>query len=183
MRVAVYCASSADAHHTYREDAAALGTAIGVGGHQLVYGGGNIGSMGALAEAAIAAGAKVISVIPRFFHERGLTYEGSTEVHITDDMQQRRRMMWERSDGVITLPGGFGTLEEVSEMLVLNQLELVRKPVVLANLNGFWNPLWNQIEQMFAQRMLPTGYQELIRQAVDGTSALEVLQQLLKGES
>ena len=91
--------------------------------------------------------------------------------------------MWERSDGVITLPGGFGTLEEVSEMLVLNQLELVRKPVVLANLNGFWNPLWNQIEQMFDHRMLPTGYQELIRQAEDGTAALEVLQQLLKGES
>ncbi|MDE0960148.1 MAG: TIGR00730 family Rossman fold protein [Planctomycetota bacterium] len=183
MRVAVYCASSDEAHHSFRDDAAALGTAIGAGGHQLIYGGGNIGSMGALAEAASAAGASVISVIPRFFHERGLTYDGSTEVHVTEDMQQRRKMMWERSEGVITLPGGFGTLEELSEMLVLNQLELVQKPVVLTNLNGYWNPLWNQFEQMAAHRMLPTGYQKLIRQATDGVAALVLLQELLTGGS
>jgi len=182
LRVAVYCASSDEAHQSFRDDAAALGTAIGVAGHELVYGGGNIGSMGALAIAAQDAGARVVSVIPHFFHERGLTYEKSNEIHITEDMQQRRKMMWERSDGVITLPGGFGSLEELSEMLVLNQLDLVKKPIVLANLAGFWEPLWQQFELMDANKMLPAGFKNLVSRAADGPAALGRLEGLLKGE-
>ena len=91
-------------------------------------------------------------------------------------------MMWERCDGVITLPGGFGSLEEVSEMLVLNQLDLVKKPVVLANLAGFWDPLWQQFEMMDANKMLPAGFKKLVSRAADGPAALERLESLLRGE-
>ncbi len=181
MRIAVYCASSDESDPKYRTDAASLGKAIGEGGHQLIYGGGNIGSMGALADEAIRCGAQVVSVIPHFFHEQGLTHQQSDEIHVTRDMQERRKMMWERCDGVIALPGGLGTLEEISEMLVLNQLDLVKRPVVLANLEGYWDHLWGQFEVMEAQQMLPSGFQRYIERADDGPAALDLLLRSLEG--
>ena len=177
MRVAVYCSSSDAADDFYRKDAASLGTSIGRGGHELVYGGGNIGSMGVLAEAATDSGARVVSVIPHFFNDQGLTYSASDEILVTDDMQQRRREMWQRADGAIALPGGFGTLEELSEILVLNQLELEQKPIVLANVDGFWDFLLQQFDRMVASKMTTADHRRLVQVAEDGPSALSLLQQ------
>lgn len=182
MRVAVYCSSSDAADDLYRKDAASLGTSIGRGGHELVYGGGNIGSMGVLAEAATDSGARVVSVIPHFFNDQGLTYSASDEILITDDMQQRRREMWQRADGAIALPGGYGTLEEFSEVLVLNQLDLIDKPIVLANLDGFWDSLLQQFEKMVSSQMIILDHQPLVRVAPDGSAALSLLERLFKGD-
>ena len=180
MRVAVYCSSSLVADECFRQDAEALGRAIGTGGHDLIYGGGNIGSMGSLAIAASDSGAQVVSVIPHFFNDQGLTFENSDEVHLTGDMQQRRRMMWERADAAIALPGGFGTLEEIAELLVLNQLELEKKPIVLANLDGFWNPLLEQFDRMVSMKMTISDHRRLVQVAEDGPSALALLQKNFK---
>ena len=175
MRIAVYCASSDSAADKYRQDAALLGEAIGEGGHELVYGGGNIGSMRALALSARAAGASVISVIPHFFDDQGFTFEDSTEVHLTKDMQQGCRIMWERCDGAIALPGGFGTLEELAEFLTLNQLGILEKPLVLANLDRFWAPLLDLYDRMTAEGMLHLEIRDRVLVAPDGVSSLEVL--------
>ena len=180
MRVAVYCSSSVIADECFRHDAEALGRLLGTGGHDLIYGGGNIGSMGALASAASSCGGRVVSVIPHFFNDQGLTYEDSDEIHLTDNMQQRRRMMWERADAAIALPGGFGTLEEISEMLVLNQLELEKKPMVLANVDCFWDPLLQQFDRMVSMKMAIDDHRRLVQVAEDGPSALALLQQNLK---
>ena len=180
MRVAVYCSSSDAADECYRRDAISLGAAIGAGGHELVYGGGNIGSMGVLATAAHQTGARVVSVIPHFFNDQGLTYTDSCEIHLTDDMQQRRKMMWELADAAIALPGGYGTLEELSEILVLNQLDLARKPLVFANLDGFWDPLLQQFERMAVQKMTSSDHQRLVCVASDGSAALTKLELLMK---
>lgn len=175
MRVTVYCASSDDAPEKYRQDASALGAAIADGGHELVYGGGNIGSMRAIAESAEAGGASVVSVIPRFFDERGLTFANSTEIHLTDDMQQRRRIMWEKCDGAIALPGGFGTLEEVAEFLTLNQLGILEKPLVLADLDGFWRPLLDLYDRMTEEKMLHSSIRDRVLVAPDAVAAIELL--------
>ena len=180
MRVAVYCSSSDAADEKYRQDAESLGTSIGQRGHELVYGGGNIGSMGVLAIAATKSGARVVSVIPHFFNDQGLTYNASDEILVTEDMQQRKREMWERADAAIALPGGYGTLEELTEILVLNQLDLVEKPLVLANLDGFWDPLLQQFDQMVSSKMTSLDHQRLVKVAPDGSSALSMLEQMLK---
>lgn len=180
MRIAVYCSSSDLADESFRRDAEALGESIGIGGHELIYGGGNIGSMGVLARAATNHGARVVSVIPHFFNDQGLTHEDSDEIQLTDDMQQRRKIMWERADAAIALPGGFGTLEEVAELLVLNQLELAEKPMVLANLDGFWDPLLLQFDRMVSLKMTIPEHRDLIQVAKDGPSALALLQKNVK---
>ncbi|MDC3252044.1 TIGR00730 family Rossman fold protein [Planctomycetota bacterium] len=175
MKVVVYCSASELIRPEYFQDAEDLGTRLAVGGHELIYGGGNIGSMGKLASAAHRSGVKITSVIPKFFHDQELTFLESDEIILTEDMQQRRKLMWEKSDCAVALPGGFGTLEEVIEFLVLNQLSLIEKPLVLANIEGYWDPLLKMFDHMMSEKMLSEGHRDLVLTADSAVKGLELL--------
>jgi hypothetical protein len=154
--VCVYCGSSAGKDPIFRETARRLGTLLARERIRLVYGGGGIGLMGALAHAAMEGGGEVIGVIPEFLVAREHAFEGAREVVVTRDMHERKRIMFERADAFAVLPGGIGTLEELVEQLSWLQLEQHRKPVALVNINGYWNPFFELLEHMREQRFLHT---------------------------
>ena len=149
-RVCVFCGSSLPPEPAYREAASALGAAIGRAGAELVYGGGRIGLMGLVADCAIAAGAKVIGVIPAALHNREIAHPGLTDLVVVPDMQERKREMFALSDAVIVLPGGLGTLDEAFEAITLRQLGFFQKPIVLVDTLGYWRPLQTLVDQIIA---------------------------------
>ncbi len=155
-RLCVFCGSSLPALATYRAAAMELGGLIARSGIELVYGGGQIGLMGLLADAALAAGGRVIGVIPIELHDREVGHDGLSELVVVGDMHERKRQMFERADAVAVLPGGLGTLDEAFEAITLRQLGIMPKPIVLLNLDGFWTPLLALIEHVteagFARR-------------------------------
>ena len=171
MEIAVYCSASDTIRSLFLEDAAELGTAIAKQGHDLIFGGGNIGSMGRQG--------RVVSVIPKVFDDQGLTLAESDEIILTDDMQERRKIMWERSKGALVLPGGLGTLEEAVEFLVLNQLSLIDRPLVFANIDGYWDPFFEMIEHMLTENMLTDEHSKIFDQADSGVGALNRLESLI----
>lgn len=145
--ICVYCASGPVAQE-YRDLAAALGTAIGAAGHTLVSGGGNVSMMGAVAEAARAAGGHTIGIIPRALMEREVADLGADELVITETMRERKQLMDDRADAFITLPGGVGTLEELFETWTAGYLGMHAKPVVLLDPDGFYEPLLSWLGEL-----------------------------------
>lgn len=118
-------------------------------GFDLVYGGTNVGTMGSLANAVLANGGKVLGVIPKIIEEKGLSHPDLANIIITNDMRERKATMEKNADAFITLPGGFGTFEEVSEMIVAKQLGYHKKPIIFLNLDGFYNPLFDMFENVY----------------------------------
>jgi len=146
--ICVYCGSGPGAKPLYEEAARALGRAMAQAGIRLVYGGGAVGLMGTLARAVLEAGGSVTGIIPQFLVSReGLTGD-LTEVIVTDDMHERKMLMFERADAFVALPGGIGTLEELVEQLTWAQLGQHRKPVLIANIASFWDALIALLDQM-----------------------------------
>jgi len=139
--VCVYCGSSDGANPRFAEAAEALGRALGEADVGLVFGGGGDGLMGRLARATLAAGGHVTGIIPKFLFKREHALVGAQEMVVVDDMHQRKQLMFERADAFIALPGGVGTLEELVEQLTWAQLQRHRKPILLADIDGFWRPL------------------------------------------
>jgi len=139
--VCVYCGSSAGADPRFADAADALGRALAEAEVGLVFGGGGDGLMGRLARATLAAGGRVTGIIPKFLVAREHALVGAQELVVVDSMHQRKQLMFERADAFIALPGGIGTLEELVEQLVWAQLQRHRKPVLLADIDGFWRPL------------------------------------------
>jgi uncharacterized protein (TIGR00730 family) len=139
--VCVYCGSSAGGERHYHDAARSLGLALGEAGIRLVYGGGNLGLMGTVANAVIEAGGKVTGIMPEFLVTAKNTLEADHEHIVVPDMHARKRLMFERADAFVALPGGIGTLEELVEQLSWVQLQRHTKPVVLADIGGFWRPL------------------------------------------
>lgn len=137
----VYCASSSKVHADYFEAARQLGTLMAKKGIGLVYGAGNMGLMGSVADAVLDGGGRVTGVIPRFMVERGWHHRQLTELRVTEDMHQRKRLMARLGDASIALPGGCGTLEELLEVITWKQLGLYLKPIVLLNVRGYFDPL------------------------------------------
>ncbi len=137
--ICVYCGSSSGRKEEYRLAAESLGSELARRGITLVYGGGNVGLMGVVADAALAAGGKVIGVIPRALLEKELGHDGLTELRVVGSMHERKAQMAELADGFIALPGGFGTLEEFSEIATWTQLGFHRKPLGLLNVGGFYD--------------------------------------------
>ena len=137
----VYCGSRHGRANAYREAAERLGQHIGQQGWQLVYGGGNVGLMGVVADAALAAGARVVGVIPRTLMEREVGHPGLHEQHVVQTMHQRKQMMAERADAFLALPGGIGTLEELYEVWTWRQLGYHDQPIGLLNVNGYYDAL------------------------------------------
>ncbi len=139
--IAVFCGSSAGESPRYRSAAQAVGTALAEHGCRLVYGGGHVGLMGAVADATLAAGGSVTGVITEQLLALEVAHQGLTELEVVADMHLRKARMAELADGVIVLPGGFGTYEEMFEILTWNQLGIVSMPVVLLDVDGFYTPL------------------------------------------
>jgi uncharacterized protein (TIGR00730 family) len=140
-RIAVYCGSATPADPVYLETARVVGRTLAERGIALVYGGGRLGLMGALADAALGAGGEVIGVIPEALQSAEVTHNGCTEVHVVPGMHERKRMFTDLSDGFITLPGGVGTMDELWEAVSWAQLGYHQKPVGLLNAHGFFDHL------------------------------------------
>jgi uncharacterized protein (TIGR00730 family) len=147
----VYCGSRFGVHPAYAAAAEAVGRWIGQHGGQLVYGGGNNGLMGRVADATLAAGGQVIGVIPRALMEREWAKTDCTELHVVETMHDRKRMMAERADAFVALPGGIGTLEELFEMWAWRQLGYHDKPIGLLDAEGYWQPLWQLMQHTLQQ--------------------------------
>ncbi|MGB0411528.1 MAG: TIGR00730 family Rossman fold protein [Pikeienuella sp.] len=139
--ICVYCGSRDGAHPDFARAAEATGAGIAGRGMGLVYGAGDVGLMGRVATAALAAGGQVLGVIPTHLMEKEIGKDDLTELLVVDDMHQRKMLMFERSDVFVALPGGPGTLDELIELLTWRQIGLHDKPAHLLNLNGYWDPL------------------------------------------
>jgi uncharacterized protein (TIGR00730 family) len=152
--VCVYCASSRTSHPDYRAAAQRLGEVLAATGIDIVYGGGAVGSMGALADGALAKGGRVIGILPRFMAELEWGHRGLTELELVEDLRVRKHLMLSRSDAAIALPGGSGTLEELLEAITLKRLGLYLKPIVLVNTRGFFAPLIELLERAVEEHFM-----------------------------
>jgi uncharacterized protein (TIGR00730 family) len=146
--ICVYCGSNAGTDPQYTETAKALGAAMAEDGIRLVYGGGSVGLMGVIARSVLAAGGEATGIIPQFLKDRELMLKEVGDLVVTADMHERKRIMFERSDAFVALPGGIGTLEELVEMMTWAQLDRHVKPILIANIGGFWDPLIALFDRM-----------------------------------
>jgi cytokinin riboside 5'-monophosphate phosphoribohydrolase len=161
MNITVFSSSSDAVDPQFFRVADELGRMIGARGYSLVYGGTNIGLMGAVAKAAYESGARVIGVIPRHIADRGIAFEEAHELIFTRDLRERKAVMETQADAFVVLPGGFGTLEETVEIITLKQLHRHEKAVLLLNAHGFYDPLLALFEHFFEQRFAKTASRAL----------------------
>jgi hypothetical protein len=152
--VCVYCASSQSCAPVYHDAAWRLGGVLADAGFTVVYGGGATGSMGAVANGALARGGRVVGVLPRFMAELEWGHDRLSELHLVDDMRTRKHEMLSRSQGVVALPGGSGTLEELLEAISLKRLGIFLGPIVLVNTSGFFDPLLALLDSAVAERFM-----------------------------
>lgn len=151
----VFCGASPGADPRHREAAARLGRLLAKDRIRLVYGGGELGVMGALAEAVMESGGSVTGIIPEHLTRVEKAFTGASELHVVDSMHTRKRMMFDLSDAFAVLPGGMGTLDETFEILTWKQLKLHNKPIVLANLQGYWDPWLGMAEHIMEHGIRP----------------------------
>jgi uncharacterized protein (TIGR00730 family) len=163
-RICVFCGSMPGARPGYLAAARAVGALLARREIGLVYGGGSIGLMGAVADAALAAGGEVVGVIPRSLEARELDHRGLTEQHVVGSMHERKKMMADLADGFIAMPGGMGTLEELAEILTWSQLGLhdKPKPLGLLDVEGYWSPLVSFFDHAVAERFIRAEHRQLV---------------------
>jgi hypothetical protein len=152
--VAVYCGSSAGHNDIYRQQADAMGQALAERNMTLVYGGGRVGLMGAVADSVLRHGGKAIGVIPDFLANKELAHLGLTELHVVKSMHERKLLMADLAEGFVAMPGGYGTLEELFEVLTWGQLGLHQKPVAVLNVQGYYNHLLAALDTMKEEGLL-----------------------------
>ncbi len=162
-RLCVYCGSSDGIGEFHAAAAARLGTMLARAGIALVYGGGRVGLMGRVADAALAAGGRVIGVIPGHLHDREVGHTGISEMIVVGSMHERKQRMFELSDGFVVLPGGLGTLDETIEMITWRQLGLHDKPVIVVDTAAYWAPFCALIEHVIAQGFAGAGVRDFFR--------------------
>jgi uncharacterized protein (TIGR00730 family) len=175
--VCVYCGAKTGNDSAFAETAREVGQWIGRHGGQLVYGGGRNGLMGIVADATLAAGGRVVGIIPKALEENEWAHQDCTELHVVDTMHERKRMMAERSDAFVALPGGIGTFEEFFEVWTWRQLGYHNKPVGLLNLNGYYDGLLTFLKSVVTHQFMGDWQMELI--SVD-TQAPRLLTQLVQ---
>jgi uncharacterized protein (TIGR00730 family) len=149
--VCVYCGASNDANPQFKQLARDVGAALARHKLTVVYGGGHVGLMGVVADSALAAGGKVVGIIPEHIRAQEVQHLGLTELHVVPDMHTRKRMMVERSDAFVVLPGGLGTLDETCEILTWKKLKLHTKPIVIFNAYGYWDHFLKLVEHLLAE--------------------------------
>lgn len=152
--VCVYCGSGLGANPVHAEAARILGQSMAEAGVRLVYGGGSVGLMGTVARSVLDAGGAVTGIIPGFLRSRERPFDDLTELVVTEDMHERKRIMFERADAFVALAGGVGTLEELVEQMTWAQLGRHEKPVLLANIHGFWDPLIRLLDAMRREKFI-----------------------------
>jgi uncharacterized protein (TIGR00730 family) len=175
QRVCVYCASNDGARPEYLAAARALGRAIASRGMCVVYGGGRVGLMGALADAALDAGGEVVGIMPHALVQREVAHHGLTALHVVDSMHERKAMLADMSDAFIAMPGGLGTLEEFFETWTWAQLGVHQKPVGLLDVVGYWQPLVRMLEHATAEGFVRGTPQEWLVMEQDADAMLDRL--------
>ena len=179
--VCVYCGSAGAVDERYRAAAAELGRSLAAAGIGLVFGGGRIGLMGVAADAALAAGGRVVGVIPAALHDREVAHQGLSELVIVDTMHDRKRIMAERSDAFAVLPGGIGTLDEFFEILTWRQLLLHNKPIFLVDVGGYWQLLRALLDHIVAQHFALDLAPRLVEIVPDVATLVRRLQRAMPG--
>jgi uncharacterized protein (TIGR00730 family) len=174
ITVCVYCGANPGGDPAFVAAARELGTAIAAAGHRLVYGGGRVGLMGTVADAAIAAGGEVTGVIPRHLLDREVAHRGLTELVVTDSMHARKAAMVDHADGFVALPGGFGTLEEVLEVLTWNQIGTIAKPVAFLDVSGYYASLFRFFDEAMEAGLLMPGHRIAAQRAGTVPEALQI---------
>ncbi|MDX7988282.1 TIGR00730 family Rossman fold protein [Xenorhabdus sp. 12] len=159
--IAVYCGSSLGASEIYRESAISFAKELAKRDITLVYGGASVGIMGTVADTVLKAGGKVIGVIPTLLEEREISHKNLSELHVVETMHQRKSKMIELAEGFVALPGGFGTLEEFSEVFTWSMIGLNNKPCGLLNINEFYDPLIAMIDKMADEQFLQEKYRHM----------------------
>lgn len=172
--VAVYCAAAAGTRPQYRAVAEAVGRGLADRGLGLIYGGAKVGLMGAVADATLGAGGYVVGVIPHVLVDKEVAHDGVTELHVTTTMHTRKALMAERADAFLVLPGGYGTFEEMFEVLAWQTLKLHAKPVVLLNVEGFYDKLLGFLDHCNAEGML-RGNRNILLMAETVEQAFELM--------
>lgn len=175
QRVCVFCGSQVGAKPEYAAAATALGTLLAERGIGLVYGGGKIGLMGVVADAALAAGGEVIGVIPERLMNRELGHGGVTDLRVVGSMHERKAMMSDLSDAFVALPGGYGTFEEFFEVVTWMQLGIHGKPCGLLNVNGYYDPLLALLDHATAEAFVRPQHRSLVQVGADAAGLLQRL--------
>lgn len=179
--IAVFCGSRVGVNPAYAQAGKALGQGLARAGIRLVFGGGNIGIMGVVADAVLQGGGTVLGVIPEFLTQWEVAHQHVTQMVITDSMHSRKQRLYEESDAFLVMPGGLGTFDEAFEIITWRQLHLHDKPIMLCNVDGWARPLVNAIEHAIAEGFAPPSAHDLF-EVVDGVPAvLERLQTLQAG--
>lgn len=175
--VCVFCGSSTPRNQVYVDAARALGRLLADRHLELVYGGGRVGLMGELADACLVVGGRVTGVIPVGLFSREVGHEGVSTLHEVGSMHERKQLMYDLADAFVALPGGLGTLEELSEVATWSQLGLHTKPIVLLDVEGYWDPLVAQLDRMVATGLMKPANRSLIDRASSPEEALQLLEQ------
>jgi uncharacterized protein (TIGR00730 family) len=172
--ICVFCGANPGNDPAIQRTAVDLGVAIASGGHSLVYGGGRVGLMGIVADAVLGGGGKVIGFIPEALAAREVAHTGLTELVVTDTMHTRKQAMCDRSDGVITLPGGYGTLDEVMEILTWNQIGTIRKPVAFLDVNGYYERLFQFFDEAVVAGLIKPAHRAMAQRATTVDDAIAI---------
>lgn len=175
-RITVFCGSSFGTEEIYKEQAELLGKTLAKQNIALVYGGANVGLMGAVADGALSENGTVIGVLPNFLRSKEIAHLGLTELILVESMHERKTKMNDLCDGVIALPGGFGTLEELFEMLTWAQLGLHKKPIAILNINGFYDSLLELLQTMSEKGLLKEANQKMLLVSDDIESLLSQME-------
>ncbi len=183
MNICVYCSANDTIDAKYFAIAGHLGARIAEGGHQLVYGGASVGLMGAVARAVHQGGGRVLGVIPQKLMDRELAYRNADELIVTKGMRERKAMMEARADAFIALPGGIGTLEEVFEIMTLRYLGMTEKPMILLDVDGFYQPLIHLLDHMQAEHFIRGHYHDYLHYAANVDSAFEHIERVRSSQS
>ena len=170
----MFCGANPGNDPAVGEIATALGRAIGAAGHRLVYGGGRVGLMGTVAGAALEAGGEVLGFIPKALADREVAHTGLTELVVTDTMHTRKQAMCDASDGVITLPGGYGTLDEVMEILTWNQIGTIAKPVAFLDVNGYFESLFRFFDECVDAGLIMPAHRAMAQRASSVDEAVAI---------
>ncbi|NOU60904.1 TIGR00730 family Rossman fold protein [Marinifilum caeruleilacunae] len=176
MNICVFCSSSNSLDSVYFEEARQLGNLIGSKGFGLVYGGTNVGLMNEVAESVKTSGGKVMGVIPKLINEYGISADFLDELIITPDMAERKKLLRDKSDAFVALPGGFGTLEEILEVITLKQLGYHNKAIVFVNTNNFYENLKAQFELSYKEKFAKAEYRKLFYFANNYQDAIEYIE-------
>jgi uncharacterized protein (TIGR00730 family) len=176
QRICVFCGSSSGKGESYLQAARQVGRLLCERGIELVYGGGNVGLMGALADACLTQGGRVIGVIPQLLVDKEVAHQGLTELHVVETMHERKALMADLADAFLALPGGYGTWDELCEVLTWSQIGIQRKPNALLNVNGYYDPLLAMMDRAHSEGFLRDIHAELLLTDTDPARLLDRLE-------